>query len=131
MCVPVLDSYMEAKGDESGSIGQSSYKSCGCLDTADGGYVFLSTGDLGDRDCGRVTGNCSRSTGLPEFFKGRKLEHKKAGITGSCSEYCFLGSWVVIESNIGGVRYEKKIRHDDFRNGNYVSFVISGGARIC
>ena len=102
MCVPVMDTCMEAKGDQSGSIGQSSYKSCGCLDTADGGYVFLSTGDLGDRDCGRGAGNCSRSTGLPEFFQGRKLEHKKAGIAGSYSESCFLGAWVVIEIIIGG-----------------------------
>ena len=51
MCVPVMDTCMEAKGDKSGSTGQSSYKSCGCLDTADGGYVFLSAGDLGDRGC--------------------------------------------------------------------------------
>ena len=102
VCVPVMDTCMEAKGDKSGSTGQSSYKSCGCLGTAGSGYVFLSAGDLGDRDCGRGTGNCGRSTGLPEVFKGRKLEHKKTGITGSCSEYCFLGAWVVIEIIIGG-----------------------------
>ena len=99
---------MEAKGDKSGSIGQSSYKSCGCLDTAYGGYVFLSTGDLGDRDFGRVTGNCSRSTGLPEVFKGRKLEHKKTGIAGCYSECCFLGAWVVIEIILGGKDMRRK-----------------------
>ena len=102
MCVPVMDTCMEAKGDKSGSTGQSSYKSCGCLDTADGGYVFLSAGDLGDRDCGRGAGNCSRSTGLSEVFQGRRLEHKKARIAGGCGKCYFLGDWVIIETNIGG-----------------------------
>ena len=51
MCVPFMDSCMETKGDMSGRIGQSSYKSCGCLDREAGRYVFLSAGDPGDRDC--------------------------------------------------------------------------------
>ena len=75
MCVPVMDTCMEAKGDKSGSTGQSSYKSCGCLDTADGGYVFLSTGDFGDRGCGGTTGNSSRSIGLLKVCKGGRLEY--------------------------------------------------------